>query len=126
MTKLTDLIGRGPNPARGLPSLVLKNYRQIEQARALLWGWADIADALDLPPGSHSAKTLRAAFARVSQGIAQKRLKAPITTAATAGQAPQARTRTVQPGATPPLPGQKPAPTEGMSEMEKLQAEFDR
>ena len=77
MTKLTELIARGPNPARGITALVLKEFRQIEQARGLLWDWATIAAALDLPPGPRSAKALRAAFARVRLGIKNKTLEPP-------------------------------------------------
>ncbi len=77
MTKLTELIARGPNPARGITALVLKNYRQIEQARGLLWDWPTIATTLDLPPGPRSAKALRAAFARVRRGIKDKTLEPP-------------------------------------------------
>ncbi len=85
MTKLTELIARGPNPARGITALVLREFRQIEQARGLLWDWATIATALDLPPGPRSAKALRAAFARVRLGIRDKTLEPPPAGGARAG-----------------------------------------
>ena len=80
MTKLFDLIQRGPNPAKGITTLVLRHYTEIKQVRALLWDWSTIAAALDLPPSR--AKALRAAFARVSRGIATKTLEAPSAPAA--------------------------------------------
>lgn len=88
--KLAELIARGPNPARGITALVLKNFRQIEQARGLLWDWPTIAAALDLPAGPRSAKALRAAFARVRLGIKNKTLEPPAGGAGSVAISPRA------------------------------------
>ena len=64
------LVERGPNPARGLTSLVLREYHDILEARALGWGWGQIAEALGRPgAGKRVAKAFYATQARVQRGV---------------------------------------------------------
>lgn len=64
------LIDRGPNPSRGLTSLVLREYPDILEARSLGWGWAEIAEALGRPgAGKRVAKAFHATQARVQRGV---------------------------------------------------------
>ena len=64
------LIERGPNPSRGLTSLVLREYPDILDARSLGWGWAEIAEALGRPgAGKRVAKAFHATQARVERGV---------------------------------------------------------
>ncbi len=83
MHKLQELIRQGPNPDRGLTALVLANHAEIKQARQLLWPWARIAPALDLPVSR--ARALSAAFRSV-----EKRLKAERVRTARSPSAPKA------------------------------------
>ena len=127
--KLKALIATGPNPAKGLQGLVLSQFRDIAKARALLWGWREIAEALGMPGRE---KALSVAYARVRSGVEAGRLE-PATAAAPPAR--QAQTRTVQPthptqpGTTTdtdrhyPLPGEKPR-HEALSEMDEIRAQF--
>ena len=64
------LVERGPNPSRGLTSLVLREYPDILEARSLGWGWAEIAEALGRPgAGKRVAKAFHATQARVERGV---------------------------------------------------------
>ena len=74
MHKLQELIRQGPNPDRGLTALVLANHGEVKQARQLLWPWARIAAALDLP--ASRARALSAAFRSVEQRLKAERVRA--------------------------------------------------
>ena len=125
-TKLQQLLRRGPNPDRGLTALVLANHADIKQARQWLWPWTTIAENLDLPVTK--ARALSAAFRGVERRLkAQKvRTAAPAAAAATARPATAGQQQGVTPPAAPPLPGQRPAPVGGMSDLDAIRAEFDR
>jgi|AOMQ01.1.fsa_nt_gi hypothetical protein len=74
--KLDDLVARGVNPARhGWQSLLLENYEQIMNARRLLWTWADIADALEVP--KEKIGDLGKAFRRAEAGIRTGKVMVP-------------------------------------------------
>ena len=74
MHKLQELIRQGPNPDRGLTALVLANHGEVKQARQLLWPWARIAAALDLP--ASRARALSAAFRSVEKRLKAERVRA--------------------------------------------------
>ena len=120
--KLSELAASGPDPTRGLQHLVLSRFADVAKARSRLRRWDEIAEALDMPG---RAKALSSAFSKVKKGIAEKRLTPPAPAPApTPRQKPQA-----QPAASPapgyyPPPGQKQVPTEGMSDLDKIRAEF--
>lgn len=71
---LKGLIDRGPNPSRGLTALILREYSDITEARALGWGWAEVADALGKPG---MGKKLAKAFYLTTSRIQTGKLKAP-------------------------------------------------
>ena len=70
--KLLALIAAGPDPTRGLQNLVLARFDDIRAARALLWGWREIAEALGMPG---RGKALSVAYARVRKGVEAGRLE---------------------------------------------------
>lgn len=72
---LADLIQQGPCPKYTLRALVIDQFKDIQQARALLWSWAAIADALRL---SGRGRELSATFSRVEKQVAKGKLKLPI------------------------------------------------
>ena len=66
---LKRLIERGPNPSRGLTALILKEYSDITEARAIGWGWAEVADALGKPGmGKKLAKAFYLTTTRIQTG----------------------------------------------------------
>ncbi|MHB1320810.1 MAG: hypothetical protein ACYCY0_04510 [Acidithiobacillus ferrivorans] len=74
--KLDDLVARGVNPSRhGWQSLLLENYKQIINARGLLWTWKDIAEALDIP--QEKKGDLGKAFRRINAGIRTGKVMVP-------------------------------------------------
>ena len=127
--KLQALIATGPNPSKGLQGLVLSQFGDIAKARALLWGWREIAEALGMPGRE---KALSVAYARVRSGVEAGRLEPATATAPSAHQT-QGQTRTAQPtqhgttktdtGRHYPLPGEKPR-HEALSEMDEIRAQF--
>ena len=121
-TKLQQLLRRGPNPDRGLTALVLANHADIKQARQWLWPWTTIAENLDLP--TTKARALSAAFRGVERRLKAQKVRAGAPTTATARPSMAAQPTDSSQTTTPPLPGQKPTPTEGMSDMDAIRAEF--
>lgn len=123
-TKLQLLIRRGPNPDRGLTALVLANHSDIKQARQWLWPWTMIAESLDLP--TTKARALSATYRGVERRLKAQKVRAGAATTATARPTTAVQREGAAPPATPPMPGQKPAPIGGMSDMDAIKAEFDR
>ena len=70
--KLLALIAAGPDPTRGLQNLVLARFNDISAARALLWGWKEIAEALGIPG---RGKALSVSYTRVRKGVEAGRLE---------------------------------------------------
>ena len=85
MDKLTELLAKGPDPARGLRGLVLGRYHEIAQAKRQLWHWGEIAEALGLLPAQGPA--VGEAFRRIAKRIKAGQLEPP----AAPSTAPQAR-----------------------------------
>ena len=73
--KLQDLLAKGPPPNRGLRGLILSRFKEITLARHQLWQWAEIAEALDLPPAS--GPSLGEAFRRVEKKVRAGKLEPP-------------------------------------------------
>jgi hypothetical protein len=71
--KLAKLIAQGPCPKFSIRALVIGRFHEIQQARQFLWGWGDIAVALDLDKGR--GKEISAAFRRVDAAIKSGNLK---------------------------------------------------
>lgn len=100
------------------------------RARGVAWSQiaAEIGTAIGIEPGARgAADAVRIACREAALQLESGRLKldstaAPGPSAITAGPI---QTRTAQPTKDYPLPGQKAAPIDGMSDMEKLRAEFD-
>ena len=115
---------RGELRGKNLAGRVLADFWLIQGLRLQKCPWHRIAGAMGVNPDS-----LRKLFLWTATEIKAKRLEPPVTTPAptsvtarrpaTAGSQQEAT-----PPATPPMPGQKPTPTDEMSEMDKLRAEF--
>jgi hypothetical protein len=122
--KLQQLIRQGPNPDRGLTTLVLANYGEVKQARQLLWPWSRIAEALDLPIAR--ARALSAAYRGVERRLKADKVRVGKSAAYPSPMKPVAPASVMPP--LPPSPGQRPTvvPDDHMSELEKIRAKFDK
>ena len=122
--KLQQLIRQGPNPDRGLTTLVLANYGEVKQARQLLWPWSRIAEALDLPISR--ARALSAAYRGVERRLKADKVRVSKSVAYPSPTKPVAPAGVMPP--LPPSPGQRPTvvPDDHMSELEKIRAKFDK
>lgn len=68
---LKILIEHGPKPRKGVGQIVLENFEDIEHARELNWGWAEIARELEV----ESSGAVRKAYVRIKNRIDSGKLK---------------------------------------------------
>lgn len=122
---LKGLIRSGANPRRKIQSLVLTRITDIRAARRLGWGWADVAEALDL--GRDRARVLSEAARRVEKAIAAGRLTIPAAIQERPARTPVAAQATTAKGGIPPppLPGGKAAIKSINDGMDEIRKQFD-
>ena len=74
-----------PDPSRGIGLLVLREFRNIQRARARGWRWPEVAASLGYPGQGRSIAT---AFSRVKKRVEAKTLEPPDPAPKTAGKRP--------------------------------------
>lgn len=111
---------RGELRGKNLAGRVLADFLLIQGLRLQKCPWHRIAGAMGVNPDS-----LRKLFLWTAAEIEAKRLEAPAAAseAVTPTAAKPAASGAALPKVYPP-PGQKPVPTEEMSEIDKIRAEF--
>lgn len=123
---IATLANTYPDSSQGVGLLVLREFRNIQRARARGWKWPAVADSLGRPGQGRSVAT---AFGRVKRRVEAKTLEPPDPTPEGkrqgAGKSSAATTAQTKAPPTPPLPSQRQV-TDQMSELDRIRAEFDK